>query len=559
MMPAVDRIPVTPKVLLSFGMTEWSRQGTWPISETDFANICAIVCDHFDAMCASLPSGWREALLSDIRFFGWLPQHLHAVAVAEKSAQAGITLAGLAEAATFYQPDWASLEDVRPRAVNRTALTRILRELRRAWLSSQLPPPSRLLRMLQPSTAWSFGARDSLKMQFSEKNNHFSRMPFVVDRLSAVERPKHIDSAVEDIFRASVGAICAEFEACFHARVDLESVLRTWLTRVSTFHAQIQSILRWKRRPKLFLVSSAGNATNRTMAAAAQLAGDRVVGFHHGNNPGYTKAVAFSYVEFALANEYISATLGTSDALRAVNDAMPPSRRRNLGFTSMNSTAYELLREQLRRPQVSSIRRVLVAGYPSFGPATRFIYGHGDFFAFRMPLELDIIRLLRAEGYEVAYKPHPETDPDVAEALQREGNFRCAPSFEAALRQADLVIFTYPLTTVLALALCTDLPLVMIDLAGRDWMPAVYETLRQRCVMVPAHFNERNLITFHRSDLLNGMAEAPSRVSDVYFDAYLRANDTTRSIFPVASKYETVRTRAPDPKQEGAPAGGCGD
>ena len=524
MIDALDIIPVTPSALLSLGIEEWGRRGTWPISESDFASICGLVYDNFDAMCAMLPADWQAALLNDTRFLGWLPQYLHALAVTEKSSRAGISMAGMNEATNFYQPDWPSLANVTPRATNRSALTRIPREVRRAWLGNrQLSSPSRLLRMLQPATAWNFGDRDILKMEFCAANNHFLWTPFAIDYLSTIGKPDSIDSAVEDIFRTAVGAICSEFEACFPARADRDNILRTWLARVATFHAQIHAVLKWKRRPKLSLVSNAGNLPNRTMAAAGRLAGDPVVVFHHGHNPGFTKAAPFSYVEFGLASEYVSATHGVSRALHAVNEAMPSSRRRNVRFASVNSSVYENLHVMLQRPRVSSFRRVLVAGYPSHAPPIRLGYGYGDFFAIRIPLELEILRTVRANGYEVAYKPHPETEAEIAEALQSEGTFRCAVLFEDALKQVDLVVFTYPLTTAFGIALCSDLPIVMIDPAGRDWMPDIYEKLRQRCVMVPAHFNERNLISFRESDLLDGIAAAPSLVSDTYLDAYLRA------------------------------------
>ena len=523
LMSAPGKIPATPQALLSLGIAEWGSRGTWPISEANFAKICSIVYDHFDAMYASLPTGWREALLNDTRFLGWLPQYLHSVAVTEKSARAGVSIVGTAEASQYYQPDWSGFQNVTPTAANRSALTRIPRELRRAWLAHpQIPPRSRLRRLLQPATAWSFGARDTLKMEFAAANNCFSWMPFVVDYLSTVEKPRSVESAVEDIFRTSVDSMCAEFEAHLHVRADRDNILRTWLSRISTYHAHIQAILKWKSRPKLSLFSGMGNAANRTMAAAGQLSGDRVVVFHHGHNPGYTLAAPFSYVEFSLASEYVTATSGISRALSAVNEAMPPSRTRNLQFVSMNSSVYETLRGQLRRPRVSSVRRILVTGYPSLVPPSRLGYGYGDFFAFRMLLELEIMRVVRASGYDVAYKAHPETEPEIAEALRGEGTFRCASSFEDAMGQADLVVLTYPLTTAFGLALCSDLPLVMIDLEGRDWMPEIYEKLRRRCVMVPAKFNERNLVSFRISDLLEGIEEAPSLVSDVYFDAYLR-------------------------------------
>lgn len=140
------------------------------------------------------------------------------------------------------------------------------------------------------------------------------------------------------------------------------------------------------------------------------------------------------------------------------------------------------------------------------------------------------MRALRSAGYQVAYKPHPETQDVVSPLIRSEADIVMTNSFTDAMLAADAIVFTYPLTTTLGLALCSDRPIVIIDLEGRNWVPGVRSALEKRCCLVRARFTDRCLIEFSDEELITSIETAESRINDVYFDAFLRPKSADNSV-----------------------------
>jgi hypothetical protein len=84
--------------------------------------------------------------------------------------------------------------------------------------------------------------------------------------------------------------------------------------------------------------------------------------------------------------------------------------------------------------------------------------------------------------------------------------------FDDEIRNADIVMFDYFKSSTTAVALCTDRPIVYLDLECLELEPKGLSELTQRCRILSAHYDERGrpLIDANElQDVLTGPMDAP--------------------------------------------------
>jgi hypothetical protein len=118
---------------------------------------------------------------------------------------------------------------------------------------------------------------------------------------------------------------------------------------------------------------------------------------------------------------------------------------------------------------------------------------------------LDALKGLDAEVY---CKPHPENLilsgvqplPVLYPALDM--------PFGKALAQADVVVFDYCLSTSFWETLCSDRPVVLLDVARARWHPAVDAMLSRRCMRLAVTYDAGNRPQFDAAALAGAVLAA---------------------------------------------------
>jgi hypothetical protein len=118
---------------------------------------------------------------------------------------------------------------------------------------------------------------------------------------------------------------------------------------------------------------------------------------------------------------------------------------------------------------------------------------------------LDSLNALDADVY---CKPHPENL--VLSGIQPLPTLYSALDvpFSKALAQADVVVFDYCLSTSFWEALCSDRPVVLLDVANSRWHPAVDAMLSRRCTRLAVAYDAGNLPHFDAAALADAVATA---------------------------------------------------
>ena len=130
----------------------------------------------------------------------------------------------------------------------------------------------------------------------------------------------------------------------------------------------------------------------------------------------------------------------------------------------------------------------------------------------QLDVEVALIEALGRAGFKVLYKAHPEYERETRELFKNLACTFVGGHLENCWQMADAFVFPRISSTSFGFALCTNRPVVLLDVESQNWLKEAYALLARRCRMVPArvddglriHFDEKSLI-----DALRAPVSAP--------------------------------------------------
>jgi hypothetical protein len=292
-----------------------------------------------------------------------------------------------------------------------------------------------------------------------------------------------------------------------------------WLMTVARHRAGLRR--RWKKPPQALWTGTGGNHMTRLARAQVIEDGGSVTAFEHGGGGHIHRDLGAHHLhEFTLCQRFVTDTPAKANAyLHAIDpqrlpaDAMPDIVPSAAGSGSLR---------WLDGAPSATIRKVMYV-------TTAFV---GEIQYPLQPLLPDIVyadwqgRLidhLVAADFDVVCKQHPE-------GLRRGEPLRMSRHadyiggrFAEVRDQADAFVFDYPATTALWEAVCTRKPVLFVDLGLCDWAAEPWRLFRERCGIVSAHYDSRNLPQVETVALRSALIEAPiaSPETDRFAEAYL--------------------------------------
>jgi hypothetical protein len=91
--------------------------------------------------------------------------------------------------------------------------------------------------------------------------------------------------------------------------------------------------------------------------------------------------------------------------------------------------------------------------------------------------------------------------------------------FEAVMGEADVFVFDYVQSTTFYEALCTDRPIVVVDMGNPLFSPKVRAMIERRCRIVKARFDDRNRPHVEPDELEAGICGGSDRADPGEFQA----------------------------------------
>ena len=99
------------------------------------------------------------------------------------------------------------------------------------------------------------------------------------------------------------------------------------------------------------------------------------------------------------------------------------------------------------------------------------------------------------------YKAHPDRVREVTGIFENFANEIRVEAFEKVYDSCDAYLFAHTDTSTFGIAVCTNKPIIVIEIEGKPWKGNAQELVSKRCRMVPAWIDEKCRILFDEQAL----------------------------------------------------------
>ena len=263
-----------------------------------------------------------------------------------------------------------------------------------------------------------------------------------------------------------------------------------------------------KHKPKNLLATGLGIQIHRLYCSAWRYSGGKVTGFSHGNSysHGYTPNV---FKVLSMVDQYIVLSKGNEEIIRqAAKKFMPDYKKPDI--VHLKNNVYKPLFERLQiAPPVSTIKRIMVVGNVRINYAALDTEYHA--FA-RLYHQLEIVKLLKDNGYYVIYKPRPDSSTETKAIFETYASEVLTDRFEDVYHYADCLLFSAPYSTTFGFSLLTNKPIVLMNAEGYPWYPRAFELIKKRCSVFDAKSVDGKII-FNEQDVLAAVQESINNIN----------------------------------------------
>ncbi len=274
--------------------------------------------------------------------------------------------------------------------------------------------------------------------------------------------------------------------------------------------SDLDALLRRQDPPGTLWSAGGGYYPARAVSLAVIRKGGTVRGFEHGGTLGFMEdKLILAFGEFAAATEFVVSTKAKAALTSLTRTAEMVSPLRSLKILHhRGDPAFRLPRKERitrnQRPRLVYVSTALLGFrqlYPPLLPDAVYL-----------DWQLRLVEFLKTLPVDLVCRPHPESIvPGARHPLEDMATVANGP-FHELHEAADIFIFDYPRTTSLWECLCTDKPVVYMNLNHESFNPEILPTIERRCRFVSVTHDERHLSQFDREALSQAIMTAPPSV-----------------------------------------------
>ena len=255
------------------------------------------------------------------------------------------------------------------------------------------------------------------------------------------------------------------------------------------------------RVPFLYLyLGSSGGLIQRLVAIGARRTEKHVTSFQHGEPLVYDWDKLL-WLEYPIADVHM---FYTDAAARVARTHQSTSREIGNSRAELHGAESHMFRDlRASAGPVSGHRRIKTVMLVSVAYTWDDKIGQGISIPelVQLHLELSVIDALESAGVEVVYRPHPEGKFEEVHPLFVRRVRIEKRRFDDANFDVDAFVFYHTRTTAIGPALCSNKPIIFIDLNEEVLVPEMQGAFQNRCRMVRGCWDESMRVELNADDL----------------------------------------------------------
>lgn len=513
-----------------YGVDRWRTEFSWPVPDHEFLALASAIEDHLRSTIAIAPRDIGTVLTVARALPVVAVEVLHAHAVVARLRAAGHTPRSSRAESWYAEALDASLVAVDVVGTRRRFMpaVRIVRWGRDMMANAALP--KFVARIRDGRHTWVVGAPHTLLAEYLTQTPAWVATLYDDTIPPPPALPPALCSALHECAVAFADACSAIAQrcglpiddiACASLRVHADAICAGAATALVRARAYVSA------HPLAHLaLSSVTHHGQRALALAVREHGGHVTSAAHGGFVGLFNSAMPTWSEFVLSDTYVTYTGGSAELCRRIYTSRPLLIPNTLAIVSGKSRMYRALRDAIQGMPPAHIRRVMVIGFPQT-PYRKYTAA-ASLGLQQLDVELRMVDLLRAAGYDVVYKAHPDRLAEIRGIFDERVEM-ITEDFYTAHRYADAFIFGSMRTTAFPIALATTKPIVALHVEPEPSspFPDAFALLARRIAIIPAVMDANARIQFDSTALRDALAMAIARASDTaFFDTYLAVPHT---------------------------------
>jgi len=495
----------------------------WIVPEQDFKSISNIFFNEIFHVINDTNEINQEVFFADIGFLGQLVQYLHADIFRERAKKKGLTVSIGKNSSQIFNPDWNSLSRIEiQQKINMKfdSLLTLKQNIKYFLFNYDKNIFSKFLKKNLYQRALCLGSNSALVQDYVKKNKLIASYKYINYFLINSESTLDIDREIEKLLSNYFDKISKYLKNNFDFNYNSNLLIKCWGRRLSYLKMMLKKIVNENNQlPNYLLVTQTMKASHRIVASAFKIMGKNAVAFDHGNVPNNRNTLPF-HIQPLSYNKIVTYGRKSAQSLRSnletfsfksfyQNLSIESARDKNL-YRNFNKYKFKKL------PKKNNI--IMIIGWPM---NSRRWTGEndGNFFFYRILLEVNLIKYLKTLGYKVYYKIHPLRKEGTEEIIKRQGAEIVKEKFENCWQIADVIIFTHTSTTTFGYALTTNRKIILIDTEKKNWNHENYNDLLKRCCLINASFE--NGFDFSKMELKKSLERYSDFIDQSYIENYL--------------------------------------
>lgn len=284
----------------------------------------------------------------------------------------------------------------------------------------------------------------------------------------------------------------------FNIEINTNNFLTIWAKRLSIIDNTLKNLLQKNISFDGILVENNQKPTSRFLSIYFLLKGKDAISFDHGNHANgrmYHKLLSAQLLSY---NKFITISKKSKRSIIQIcNKSLIKNSLKNVKIEFLKNNYLKKVFLNRNKKIMHSSKNVMLMGWP-MNTRKYFDEGPCSFFYNKMLFEIEIIKFLKKEGFNVFYKAHPERPDFIKKIYEKYADKVYLEKFENLdiYKHIGTLLFTNTCSSTFGYSLCTNKKIIL--LYNEKYFRDHIKELKKRISIIPCYFDTKYRVDFKK-------------------------------------------------------------